>query len=179
MSITLVIGGARSGKSQFAEKLATDSTLACCYIATATAIDEEMAQRIAHHKTRRPQHWVLRECPLALADLLKTESQQPQTILVDCLTLWLNNQLHTNPNQIFPDLFSSLTNSIQNSKANIIFVTNEVGLGIIPLGEITRQFVDEAGRLNQKIAQIADDVIFMIAGLPLDIKKSSANIKNA
>lgn len=170
MSITLVIGGARSGKSKYAETLAAKSSLLVTYVATATAIDNEMAERIAHHKLRRPENWVLHECPLALAELLARESQKQQTILVDCLTLWLNNHLYENDQQDFSNLFTGLITAVTNSRADIIFVSNEVGLGIIPLGAITRQFVDEAGRLNQQLAQAADDVIFMVAGLPMALK---------
>lgn len=170
MSITLVIGGARSGKSNYAEELTAKNNLPVSYVATATAIDSEMKARIAHHQARRPESWLLHECPLELATLLKTEAQKEQTILVDCLTLWINNQLHKNPQQNFSLLFSELIGSIQNSPAHSIFVTNEVGLGIIPLGEITRQFVDEAGRLNQQLAQAANQVVFMVAGLPMVLK---------
>ena len=170
MSITLVIGGARSGKSKYAEELAAKSNLPVTYVATATAIDSEMEARIAHHQARRPKSWVLHECPLKLAALLNTEAQKQHTILVDCLTLWINNQLHENPQQNFSLLFTELITAIQHSPAHIIFVANEVGLGIIPLGEITRQFVDEAGRLNQQLAQAANHVVFMVAGLPLILK---------
>jgi len=172
MSITLIIGGARSGKSKYAEELAIKNSGTVCYIATATPLDAEMEARIHHHKIRRPSDWLLHECPLDLADLLKMEAKKEQTVLVDCLTLWINNQLHENSQQDFSLLFFNLIASIKNSVANIIFVANEVGLGIIPLGEITRQFVDEAGRLNQQVAQAADDVIFMVAGLPMPVKQS-------
>ena len=168
--ITLVLGGARSGKSRYAEQLARNSQLPVLYIATATALDEEMSARIAHHQTQRPSEWALCECPLQLAETLARESQKPQCILVDCLTLWLNNQLFHYPQQDFSLLFKQLINSLQNSQAQIIFVANEVGLGIIPLGEISRQFVDEAGRLNQALAQRADTVFFIAAGLPLQLK---------
>ena len=170
MSITLVIGGARSGKSKYAEELAARNDLPVAYVATATALDDEMEARIAHHQARRPKSWILHECPLELVALLKTEAQKEQTILVDCLTLWINNQLHENPQKNFSLLFSELIEAIKNSPACIIFVANEVGLGIIPLGEITRQFVDEAGRLNQQLAQAANHVVFMVAGLPLILK---------
>jgi adenosylcobinamide kinase / adenosylcobinamide-phosphate guanylyltransferase len=170
MTISFVIGGARSGKSKFAEELASKSSGKVSYIATATAVDQEMEARIHHHQERRPANWVLHECPLALPQLLKIEAHKDQTILVDCLTMWLNNQLYENPAQDFSVLFSSLIDSVQNTKAHIIFVANEVGLGIIPMGEITRQFVDEAGRLNQQIAQLANKVTFMVAGLPLVLK---------
>lgn len=168
--ITLVLGGARSGKSRYAEQLASNSQLPVLYIATATALDEEMNARIAHHQTQRPSEWALCECPLQLAETLARESQKPQCILVDCLTLWLNNQLFHYPQQDFSLLFKQLIDSLQNSQAQIIFVANEVGLGIIPLGEISRQFVDEAGRLNQALAQRADTVFFIAAGLPLQLK---------
>lgn len=168
--ITLILGGARSGKSRFAEQLASNSQLPVVYIATATELDEEMATRIEHHQHNRPSDWRLRECPLDLAIALQEETQQPQTILVDCLTLWLNNQLFENPEQDFAALFDELVTSLSANNAKVIFVANEVGLGIIPLGEVSRKFVDEAGRLNQKIAQIADNVFFVAAGLPLLLK---------
>lgn len=174
MSITLVIGGARSGKSTFAENLSAKNALPVTYIATATALDSEMVARIAHHQQRRPKHWLTHECPLELVALLAKEAQTKQTILVDCLTLWLNNQLYTNAQQDFSALFSQLIAATENALADIIFVSNEVGLGIIPMGEITRQFVDEAGRLNQTLAQAADDVIFMVAGLPMTLKTRGA-----
>ena len=170
MTISFIVGGARSGKSKFAEALASKSSGEVSYIATATAVDKEMEARIYHHQTRRPTTWALHECPIALPELLRIEAQKEQTILVDCLTLWLNNQLYRDPTQDFSVLFSSLEDSVLDSKAHIIFVANEVGLGIIPLGEITRQFVDEAGRLNQQVAQLADKVVFMVAGLPLTLK---------
>lgn len=170
MSITLVIGGARSGKSKYAEELAINSQLPVTYIATATALDAEMEARILHHQARRPEDWKVCECPLDLASLLSSESKKEHTILVDCLTLWLNNHLYKDPRQNFSLLFSELIESVKNSPAQIIFVSNEVGLGIIPLGEATRQFVDEAGRLNQQLAQVAERVIFTVAGLPLVLK---------
>ncbi|MEN0039538.1 MAG: bifunctional adenosylcobinamide kinase/adenosylcobinamide-phosphate guanylyltransferase [Cellvibrio sp.] len=171
--ISLMLGGARSGKSRFAQQLAIDSKLPVVYLATATASDTEMAERIAHHQQNRPAEWRLRECPLELVQTIYEEGQQSQTILVDCLTLWLNNQLFNNPQQDFPALFQQLLDAVSASKAQIIFVANEVGLGIIPLGEITRQFVDEAGRLNQMLAQQADKVFFIAAGLPLTLKDTT------
>lgn len=171
--ITLVLGGARSGKSRIAQELAIASSQPVVYIATATALDEEMATRIQHHQHNRPSEWRLRECPLNLATALQEETQQPQTILVDCLTLWLNNKLFENPEQDFSALFDALVNSLSANNANVIFVANEVGLGIIPLGEVSRKFVDEAGRLNQRLAQIADKVLFVAAGLPLALKDTT------
>jgi len=171
--ITLVLGGARSGKSRIAQELAGASSLPVVYIATATALDEEMATRIEHHQHNRPSEWRLLECPLDLAAALQEETQQPQTILVDCLTLWLNNQLFEYPEQDFSALFDALVNSLNANNANVIFVANEVGLGIIPLGEVSRKFVDEAGRLNQQLARISDKVLFVAAGLPLSLKDNT------
>ena len=168
--IQLILGGARSGKSRYAEQLATATQKPVLYIATAIASDAEMAERIAHHQQQRPAEWQLRECSLDLIDALIEESQKDQTILVDCLTLWLNNQLFHFPKQDFANLFDSLVKGIESSTAEIIFVANEVGLGIIPLGEISRTFVDEAGRLNQRLAQVANRVFFIAAGLPLQLK---------
>ena len=172
--ITLILGGARSGKSRYAEQLAQATQKPVLYIATATASDSEMAARIAHHRQQRPTDWMLSECPLNLIAAIGEEAQKPQTILVDCLTLWLNNQLFHFPAQDFSQLFDGLANTLEAATADIILVTNEVGLGIIPLGEISRTFVDEAGRLNQRIARIADNVLFIAAGLPLVLKGKAA-----
>jgi adenosylcobinamide kinase / adenosylcobinamide-phosphate guanylyltransferase len=169
--ITIVLGGARSGKSHYAQKLATATGKPVVYIATATALDGEMAQRIAHHQHSRPAEWRLRETPLALAQTLREEKAKSQTILVDCLTLWLNNHLFHHPDQDFTELFNELAVACEQAEADIILVANEVGLGIIPLGEVTRKFVDEAGRLNQLLAQVADQVMFIAAGLPLVLKR--------
>ncbi len=171
--IQLILGGARSGKSRYAEQLAINTHKPVLYIATATASDAEMAARIAHHQQQRPSEWQVRECSLDLVTVLKEEVKKPQTILVDCLTLWLNNQLFHFPKQDFSALFDSLAETIKFPTADIIFVANEVGLGIIPLGEISRTFVDEAGRLNQKISLVADSVFFIAAGLPLQLKSSN------
>ena len=170
--ISLILGGARSGKSRYAEQLAHASDLPVTYIATATAFDDEMRARIEHHQQQRPSHWQTRECPLALAQTLREEAGKAQIILVDCLTLWLNNQLYHFPQQDFNQLFAELSQSCSEAQAHIIFVANEVGLGIIPMGEISRRFVDEAGRLNQRLAAQADRVVFIAAGLPLELKKS-------
>jgi adenosylcobinamide kinase/adenosylcobinamide-phosphate guanylyltransferase len=170
--IHLVLGGARSGKSNYAQQLAIDTGLPIVYIATATELDDEMTTRIAHHKKNRPKDWRVREAPLNLIETIENENKNEQTILVDCLTLWLNNQLFHHPDQDFSVLFNRLHAVCDKSKSTIIFVANEVGLGIIPLGEISRKFVDEAGRLNQVLAQLANKVTFVAAGLPLNLKDS-------
>lgn len=170
--IHLILGGARSGKSNYAQELASDTGSPVVYIATATELDDEMAMRIAHHKKNRPQDWRVCEAPLNLIDTIESESKRGQTLLVDCLTLWLNNQLFHYPDQNFSTLFNSLVVACEKSQSTIILVANEVGLGIIPLGEVNRKFVDEAGRLNQAIAKIANKVTFVAAGLPLILKNA-------
>ncbi|RYE51089.1 MAG: bifunctional adenosylcobinamide kinase/adenosylcobinamide-phosphate guanylyltransferase [Sphingobacteriales bacterium] len=168
--LILVLGGARSGKSHYAERLASERGLPVVYIATATEIDNEMKSRIKHHRNNRPKDWITIESPLRLTETIEEQSKCRKTVVVDCLTLWLNNQLFQNPTQHFPDLFTNLADTCKKSEADIILVANEVGLGIIPMGEISRRFVDEAGRLNQTIASVADKVFFIVAGMPLTLK---------
>jgi len=171
--IQLILGGARSGKSRRAEQVAgqlsLQKKLPVTYVATATALDLEMQQRIEHHQQQRPADWELAECPLALVELIQSSSEQ-QILLVDCLTLWLNNQLFHYPQQEFSLLFQQLAQSCQQTRAEVILVANEVGLGVVPMGQVSRQFVDEAGRLNQKIADVAHRVEFVVAGLPQLLK---------
>ncbi|MFT2090349.1 bifunctional adenosylcobinamide kinase/adenosylcobinamide-phosphate guanylyltransferase [Paraglaciecola sp. 2405UD69-4] len=173
--IHLILGGARSGKSRFALnealKLSNASNLAVTYVATATAFDTEMQTRIAHHKAERPKKWGLAEVPLDLEGFLaKTTEAPPQVLLIDCLTLWLNNQLFSNPEQDFNALFSNLIIALKANPSDIFLVANEVGLGVIPMGEVSRQFVDQAGWLNQELAKKADKVTFVAAGLPMVLK---------
>lgn len=170
--LTLILGGARSGKSRFAETQARQCGLPVYYIATAEAGDEEMAARIARHKAERSTHWTTIEAPLNFTAAI---TNNPDTcILVDCLTLWLSNWLCRNDPPGFQtarhDLMECLATCKETPERNVILVSNEVGLGIIPLGELTRQFVDESGRMNQDIAAIADEVVFLAAGLPLSLK---------
>ncbi|MDP2829397.1 MAG: bifunctional adenosylcobinamide kinase/adenosylcobinamide-phosphate guanylyltransferase [Sulfuricellaceae bacterium] len=167
----LILGGARSGKSALAEKMALDSGLAVTYIATATAGDEEMAERIAHHRARRPVGWRLVEEPLRLASAIAAHAAPDRCLIVDCLTLWLNNLLAAEDEALLcAEQRAALLASLPNMPGHIIFVSNEVGMGIVPLGELSRRFCDEAGRLHQDLAQICDRVIFVAAGLPLVLK---------
>ena len=173
--ITLILGGARSGKSALACQLAAQSGLAVTYIATATARDAEMATRIQHHQQERPADWLLVEAPVALAQAIAAHAGDGRCLLVDCLTLWLTNLLHDADGQPQPDTllsehFLALEQALEQAAGTIVLVSNEVGLGIIPLGELTRRFVDEAGRLNQRLARLADHVFFVAAGLPLPLK---------
>ena len=176
--IHLVLGGARSGKSRFAVEqvihLSEKTGLPVTFVATATASDPEMAQRIAYHEAERPEYWRLAEAPLDLALLLtETEFFPKQILLIDCLTLWLNNHLFEYPEQDHTNLFSELLDALDACKCDIFLVSNEVGLGIIPMGEVSRQFVDQAGWLNQALAARVDKVTFIAAGLPMTLKGTS------
>ena len=167
---TLILGGARSGKSALAEQLAHESQCEVVYIATAQAGDEEMAARIAHHRARRPATWLSIEEPLHLADVLRKHARQDRCVLVDCLTLWLSNVLGDADTQQFERERSLLLETLPTLSGDVLMVSNEVGLGIVPMGALTRRFVDEAGRLHQSIAAISERVLFVAAGLPLAMK---------
>lgn len=167
---TLILGGARSGKSALAERLAHESQCEVVYIATAQAGDEEMAARIAHHRARRPATWLSIEEPLHLADVLRKHARQDRCVLVDCLTLWLSNVLGDADTQQFERERSLLLETLPTLSGDVLMVSNEVGLGIVPMGALTRRFADEAGRLHQSIAAISERVLFVAAGLPLAIK---------
>ncbi|MCK5387002.1 MAG: bifunctional adenosylcobinamide kinase/adenosylcobinamide-phosphate guanylyltransferase [Gammaproteobacteria bacterium] len=167
----LILGGARSGKSYYAETCATESGLDVIYVATAQALDDEMQQRIKHHQQQRPVHWQLIEEPINLVSILKDNANNKTCILVDCLTLWLSNQLCSEENKIqLQENINNLVNILPALPGKIIFVSNEVSMGIIPMGEINRQFVDEAGRLHQRLATVCDKVTLMVAGIPSQIK---------
>jgi len=205
--IHLVLGGARSGKSRYGEALVRQYTALgfdACYVATAQALDDEMATRIAKHQAGRSDdgiEWQLFEESLALTALLKQLAKPGRVILVDCLTLWLTNQLLASnvniddepaPTEWNATDFATSTFAVSTSddKAHaswqaektafvdslvelegvVILISNEVGSGIVPLGELSRQFVDEAGWLNQAVATLADNVTLVVAGLPLALK---------
>ncbi|MBZ0092687.1 MAG: bifunctional adenosylcobinamide kinase/adenosylcobinamide-phosphate guanylyltransferase [Sulfuricellaceae bacterium] len=166
----LILGGARSGKSVLAEKRARESGLDVAYIATATAGDGEMAQRIAHHRARRPEGWALEEEPIRLAAALQQHAAAGRCLLVDCLTLWLNNLLAEADEAVFRRERDALLAALPGLPGRILLVSNEVGMGIVPLGELSRRFCDEAGRLHQELAQVCGRVTFVAAGLPLILK---------
>lgn len=172
MKKTLILGGARSGKSSLAERLAKTSEQVT-YLATATAFDAEMSQRITLHQQQRPKTWHLLECPLLLSDALHQLSGSGQTLLVDCLTLWLNNQLYHFPQQNFALVRQQLADAVTQFEGQLILVSNEVGMGLVPLGELNRLFVDQQGWLNQQLAAVCDDVVFVAAGLPLYLKRGT------
>jgi adenosylcobinamide kinase/adenosylcobinamide-phosphate guanylyltransferase len=174
MSSTLILGGARSGKSAYAEHLAANSGLEVTYIATAQVYDNEFQARIQHHQARRPDSWALLEEPHFLADVLKKNAASDRCLIVDCLTLWLAQWIcldcHPPKDSSWQQEREGLLTSLSTLPGRIILVSNEVGMGIVPLGEINRQFQDEQGRLNQAVAKITDEVVFVAAGLPLKLK---------
>lgn len=166
----LILGGVRSGKSRLAERHALDSGLPVTYLATATAQDDEMRQRIAHHQTHRPGHWQLIEEPFALAAVLQRHASANHCVLVDCLTLWLTNLLCAEDEARLRQEVAALLEVLPNLPGRIILVSNETGMGVVPLGELTRRYCDEAGRLHQAVAQCCERVILTVAGLPLIVK---------
>jgi adenosylcobinamide kinase/adenosylcobinamide-phosphate guanylyltransferase len=169
--VYFITGGARSGKSSFAEKLAGDLGGRQAYIATAQALDPEMAARIEKHRIERGGGWDTFEEPLAIAELIRKLSGRYDTALLDCLTLWLSNIIaHTSGESIIVDRYQELISAINDFAGSCIIVSNEVGLGIVPDNPLARKFRDFAGILNQKMAQTADEVYFIAAGLPMKIK---------
>ncbi len=164
---TLVIGGARSGKSTFAETLVMDSHLARRYIATAQAWDTEMRDRIAQHREQRGENWLTVEAPLDLAGALQAAGPQ-EVILVDCATLWLSNQLLSDAD--LPAATSVLQTAIAECPATIVVVTNEVGWSIVPDNALARRFRDAQGKLNQSLGAQADLVVAVMAGFPIVLK---------
>jgi len=168
--LQLILGGARSGKSRLAEQTAINTQLAVTYVAMAQALDPEMQSRIEHHQNQRPAHWSLVEEPLYLANALQKIDRPNQIILVDCLTLWLTNLLLLDDQSVQQLECEQLLKVLPTLESEIILVSNETGLGVVPLGEISRRFVDEAGRLHQALGQIADKVVFCVAGFPMILK---------
>jgi adenosylcobinamide kinase/adenosylcobinamide-phosphate guanylyltransferase len=165
---TLVLGGARSGKSAFAERLVRDSALQRIYLATATAGDDEMQARISHHRIQRGDGWRTIEEPLELVPTLARESAKDRAVLVDCLTLWLSNLMHAERD--WEREIEELAGALPRLKSPVVLVTNEVGLGIVPDNALARSFRDAAGIMNQVIAEVADEVEFVVAGLPMKLK---------
>ena len=167
MAIILITGGARSGKSVRAEMRARDFPGKPVYIATAEPLDAEMRERIASHRARRGSDWLERETPLELVAALH-ETDGGGARLVDCLTLWLSNLLHAGRD--WAKEADSLADVLARQKSAVVLVTNEVGLGIVPDNALARQFRDAAGLVNQLVARVADEVEFLVAGLPMRVK---------
>ena len=163
--LTLVLGGARSGKSRYAEELVMRAPPPWTYLATAEALDNEMAERIAHHRNRRDARWQTVDAPLDLPGAL---AQAPGPALIDCMTLWLSNLMLAGRN--VEEESDHLLAALAGEKGPLVAVSNEVGLGLVPETSLGRAFRDAQGRLNQRIAAAADHVVFMAAGLPLNLK---------
>jgi len=166
----LILGGVRSGKSRLAEQHARASGLEVFYIATATAGDAEMQQRIAHHQQQRPSSWPLIEEPLRLATALQHHAAEDRCLLVDCLTLWLTNLLLAEDPSLLAQERDALLEQLPGLSGQIILVSNETGMGIVPQGQLARRFGDEAGLLHQQLGKICDRVILTVAGLPQVLK---------
>lgn len=169
----LILGGARSGKSAFAQHRAVASGLPVIYLATAEAHDAEMTARIARHRADRPADWGLVEEPITLAAALRIHAAPDRCLLVDCLTLWLSNLLAAGDERLEAEI-SALTLTLPTLPGQVLLVSNEVGQGIVPANPLARRFRDQAGLLHQSIAACCDRVTFVIAGLPLTLKDSPA-----
>lgn len=170
----LVLGGARSGKSGYAQRLAEASGHAPVYLATATAWDDEMRERIARHRDERDARWRTIEEPLALVEVLERQADPASVILVDCLTLWLTNLMlggHTHA-----EAGARLTEAVPRLRGSVIFVSNEVGWGIVPDTPLGRAFRDAQGWLNQAVAASCDTVVLVAAGLPLQLKPAATPV---
>lgn len=181
--IILVTGGARSGKSSFAEEYTARLGKKIAYIATAQIYDSEMSLRVRLHKERRPADWQTYEAPFNAAAAIREASKRHDTILFDCLTVYLSNQLLNAVGgsieerylEIMADI-DQLLMAAQEVSANIIFVTNEVGAGIVPENALAREYRDLAGKINQRIAKAAEEVYLVVSGIAVDIKKLAVNI---
>jgi adenosylcobinamide kinase/adenosylcobinamide-phosphate guanylyltransferase len=172
--VTFVIGGARSGKSAYAERLIAGMPGERIYIATAEPGDAEMAERIAEHRRRRDGTWRTVEEPLDLADALLSEAGEGRAVLVDCLTIWLSNLIAAE--RAHEEEEKRLVDALSRVTGPVVLISNEVGLGIVPDNALARSFRDLAGRLNQRIAAAADRVVFLAAGLPLTFKQPEESI---
>lgn len=170
LATTLVLGGARAGKSAFAERLVRESGLERVYLATGAAGDEEMRARIARHRAERGTGWESIEEPLEIVAVLARESSAHRAILVDCLTLWLSNLMHADRD--VERETGALAAALPACTAPLVLVSNEVGLGIVPNTPLGRHFRDAQGRLNQTLAAVVPNVVFVAAGLPLWLKRT-------
>jgi len=180
---TLVLGGVKSGKSRHAEQLAVASGLPITLIATALAGDDEMSQRIERHKQNRPEGWHVIEEPLDIAGRLRhiaggvasAHSDGAVCVIVDCLTLWLAqslDQLGESQSQSLASLRDELLSEVSQFPGELVLVANETNMGVTPMGELSRQYCDEAGLLHQGLARECDSVVLMVAGLPLSLKSN-------
>jgi len=174
--IIFITGGVRSGKSQFALELAQKFPGRKAYLATAQPLDREMAERIRRHKGNRPRDWQTLEEPLRVSAILGEKGDHFGLILIDCLTLWISNGLTAHwTEKKFLQEAERLCKACRDTRCSLIIVSNEVGLGIVPDNPSARMFRDLSGLIHQKVAQQADEVYFMVAGIPLQLKKRVAH----
>lgn len=173
----LIIGGARSGKSALALQRAHDSSKSVTFVATAQALDAEMSERIARHRGERPKTWMTVESPLQLAETLAEVDAKDRFVIVDCLTLWLSNIMCSTTEDNSPsnelvcsEYCDALIGALEKFSGDIVLITNEVGMGIVPDNVLARRFRDEQGRLNQQVARICERVTLVVAGIPISIK---------
>jgi len=166
--ITLVLGGVRSGKSRFAEQMTVTYPRGCVYLATAEIGDGEMAERVRQHQARRSALWQTTEAPLEVGDAIVAATEQGAAVLVDCLTLWLSNVMAAGRDVEAET--EKLIRALGQAGGPVVFVSNEVGMGIVPDNALARAFRDHAGWLNQRMAAVANKVFFVAAGLPLQLK---------
>ncbi len=168
----LILGGVRSGKSRLAEQHAVESGLDVVYVATAQVRDAEMQQRIAQHQARRPAHWQVVEAGHDLAQVLQQQAAANRCVLVDCLTLWLTQLLCDAKEDELRREVDALLAVLPTLPGRLILVSNETNMGIVPMGELSRRYCDEAGRLHQQVGALCDRVILTVAGMPLMVKGS-------
>lgn len=172
--IVLITGGARSGKSNYAEERAGAAGARRLYLATAEAKDEEMARRIAEHRKRRGEEWITVEEPIELSSQLLRYRGQVDCVLVDCLTLWLSNLLLRQDEKAATKRIDELVDALTLLDFHLFFVTNEVGSAVVPDNALARKFRDLVGLANQRVAEAADEVVLMVAGLPMIVKRGTA-----
>jgi len=169
--IIFIAGGCRSGKSRFALDYANQHFSKKLYLATCEALDEEMAQRIAHHKKTRSPEWQTIEEPVEIVGKIRRYGDEAEVILLDCITLWLSNFLmrQKDDSEIMEEI-TTLIDTIKEKQTSFILVSNEVGLGIVPADPLSRRFRDLSGMANRRIAEAADTAIFMASGIPIFLK---------
>jgi adenosylcobinamide kinase/adenosylcobinamide-phosphate guanylyltransferase len=166
--LTFVLGGARSGKSRYAEGLVMDCAPPWVYVATAEAYDDEMTVRIAEHRHRRDGRWRTVEAPVDLPAAIIAHAREGQAVLIDCLTLWLSNVMLAGRDSVAEQ--QRLIAALSNASGPVVVVSNEVGFGIVPDNALARKFRDAQGRVNMQVAAIADRAVLIAAGLPLILK---------
>lgn len=172
----LVLGGVRSGKSAYAEAAIAACEKPVCYVATTQVWDEDMAERVSLHQIRRPSDWRLIEEPLALAKVLDSLNSPKQAVIIECFTLWLTNLLCLEDEARLAQEKQDLLRAVGEFKGDLVLVSSEVGLGIMPMNALARRFGDEAGEMNQALATLTDRVTLVAAGLPMPLKSLSTSL---